>query len=322
MFFNQQSENELMSIARTQQIVMLTLAAVICCWIGLASTNLSAAVALAGALAILFGYAVILAAEFTLLAIYGTGPAVRRPTWIQVVRAWWGEVVCTPRVFCWHQPWRSRMSPDWLPPSRHLGVVLVHGFFCNRGFWNPWMVRLRSAGIPYVAVDLEPLFGSIDSYSDQIENAVRRVEDATGRAPVVVAHSMGGLAVRWWMAGHSAGARIQRVFTMGTPHRGTWLARFSAMRNGAQMRMGSDWLDELTKLEGPNNGARFVCYHSNCDNIVFPATSATLPGADNRSADGLAHVRMAFHPRVMEEILSEIKQLNAEPDKARVSTSR
>ena len=50
----------------------------------------------------------------------------------------------------------------------------------------------------------------------------------------------------------------------------------------------------------------FVCYHSNCDNIVFPASSATLPGADNRSADGLAHVSMAFHPQVMEEILSEI----------------
>jgi hypothetical protein len=75
---------------------------------------------------------------------------------------------------------------------------------------------------------------------------------------------------------------------LATPHRGTWLARFSATNNGKQMRMGSGWLDELTKLEGSSGGALFVCYHSNCDNIVFPASSATLPGADNRSADGLA----------------------------------
>ncbi len=183
------------------------------------------------------------------------------------------------------------------------------------------MVRLRAAAIPHAAVNLEPLFGSIDSYSDQIESVVRRVTDATGRAPVVVAHSMGGLAVRAWLARRSAGTRVQRVFTLGTPHSGTWLARFSTMKNGKQMRVGSGWLEALTKLEGSNGGAGFVCYHSNCDNIVFPASCATLPGADNRRVDGLAHVCMAFHPRVMEEILLEIKHLSAEPDKARAGRS-
>ena len=78
-------------------------------------------------------------------------------------------------------------------------MLFVHGFFCNRGLWNPWMRRLRAAGIPFVAVNLEPVFGSIDSYASIVEAAVRSLEQATGGAPVIVAHSMGGLAVRSWL---------------------------------------------------------------------------------------------------------------------------
>ena len=37
-----------------------------------------------------------------------------------------------------------------------------------------------------------------------------------------------------------------------------------------------------------------------------------LPGADTRRADGLAHVQMAFHPRVMDSILSEVGAMKVE----------
>ena len=64
-------------------------------------------------------------------------------------------------LFGWRQPFRHAACPDWLPappaggaPGR--GVVLVHGFMCNRGIWNPWMRRLRARGHAHVAVTLEP----------------------------------------------------------------------------------------------------------------------------------------------------------------------
>jgi pimeloyl-ACP methyl ester carboxylesterase len=180
--------------------------------------------------------------------------------------------------------------------------VLVHGFFCNRGLWNPWLQRFRAADIPFVAVNLEPVLGSIDEYGDTIATAVAAIESATGQPPLIVAHSMGGLAVRAWLAANPE-ARVQRLVTIATPHAGTWVARHARGANAAQMRQGSNWLAALAKSHEAAAPAPLLCFWSRCDNIVFPTRNATLPGADNREVAGAPHVAMVFHPDVIEEVL-------------------
>jgi len=295
-----------MSVARLQQCLIVVTITSLILWSIFSPLYVPVLVAIFGAVAIAFGYLLILASEFAMLLVFGVESGGSRPTFFQVVRAWWSETISALQVFGWRQPWRSNAEPDWVPNLSRPGVLLVHGFFCNRGFWNPWMARLRADGIPYVAVNLEPIFGSIDVHSPTIALAISRLRQATGHAPFVVAHSMGGLVVRSWLAGPSSDSSVRKIFTIGTPHGGTWLARFSAVLNGSQMRMGSSWLDGLARRESTSRHSLFVCYFSNCDNIVFPSSSATLPGADNRRADGIAHVHMAFHPRVMAPILAEI----------------
>jgi len=49
-----------------------------------------------------------------------------------------------------------------------------------------------------------------------------------------------------------------------------------------------------------------TCYYSHCDNIVFPASRATLEGADNRHLPGVAHVQMADHPEPRAELLRRL----------------
>jgi hypothetical protein len=260
--------------------------------------------ALAGAGLIVFGYAIFLGVEFVLLAaVHGDDPAPR-PRIGQLLSAWWGEVVTAPQVFCWRQPFRSRAEPDHLPPSAkgRRGLVMVHGFVCNRGLWNPWLKRLRADDIPFIAVNLEPVFGSMDAYAAIIDSAVTRIESATGLAPVLVGHSMGGLALRGWLHALSADDRAHRIVTVGTPHRGTWLARFGHTANGRQMRQGNPWLADIAQQEPADRLARFTCFYGHCDNIVFPASTATLPGADNRHVAATAHVQMLFRPQVFDEV--------------------
>ena len=182
--------------------------------------------------------------------------------------------------------------------------MLVHGLFCNRGFWTPWLRQLQQQGDAFIAVSLEPIFGSIDDYTGQIEAAVRKVAEVTGLPPLLVCHSMGGLAARSWLVRYKADARVHRVVTIGTPHQGTWLARFGRAENARQMRLGSKWLARLEVEFLTSRGTLFTCWYSNCDNIVFPASSATLPGADNRLVSGAAHVHMAFLPQVINGTLA------------------
>ena len=54
--------------------------------------------------------------------------------------------------------------------------------------------------------------------------------------------------------------------------------------------------------------ARFTCFYGHTDNVVFPASTATLAGADNRHLAGVAHVAMAFHPEVFDEVLRLLAQ--------------
>ena len=289
------------SLARLQQVIVFALLAASSGWIAWRWAR-SPLVAIGGALFIVFAYSLVLALEFILLKLVGGESATRGPTWREAIRARWAETWTTPRVFYWRQPFRWRAQPDVLDvATKKRGVVLVHGFVCNRGFWNPWMRELRASGHPFIAVNLEPVFGSIDDYGGILEDAVRRATDACRMPPVIVCHSMGGLAVRAWLR-HTA-QQVHHVVTMGSPHRGTWLGRFSHTSNGRQMRLEGDW---VTALAGHEHGVPFTCWYSNCDNIVFPASTATLPGADNRLVHGAAHVELAFRPEVMRPTLQLI----------------
>ncbi len=300
-------------LARLQQFLTIALIGLAAAWALAFLAAGRAGWALAGAVLILCGYAVFLGIEFIMLALTrGDDPAPRASAG-QLVRAWWGEVTTAPRVFCWRQPFRSQAEPDHLPAGAagKRGVLLVHGFVCNRGFWNPWMKRLRSAGVPFVAVDLEPVFGSIDAYVAILDKAAHRLAACTGQAPLVVAHSMGGLAVRAWLR-HAGAAAAQHVVTIGTPHRGTWLARFATTCNGRQMRPAHPWLTALRAGEADPTG-HYTCFYGHCDNIVFPPSTATLPGADNRHVPGTAHVHLAFRDVVFDEVWGRVAAASETP---------
>lgn len=296
------------AIARVQRALTLALVASALGWL-VFWWSLWPLAALVGFTWLALLHAWFLAIEFIAIgALNRDDPAPRASARARFV-AWLVESGATPRVFYWRQPFFSEALPDFLPqqqPTGRRGVVLVHGFVCNRGFWNPWIRRLRAQGRAVAAPSFEPVTGSIDGYSATLDQAIEQVSAATGRPPLLVCHSMGGLIARAWLrnAGDGAAGRVARIVTIASPHHGTWMARFSLHENGRQMRQSSAWLAELRRAEPPRRDALFTCWYSNCDNIVAPASSATLPGADNRLVRGAPHVALAFEPEVMRETLA------------------
>lgn len=227
-----------------------------------------------------------------------------------VVRCWWREVVAATRAFGLWQAFLSHSWANQIPrvdagPSARRGVVLVHGFVCNRGVWMRWFSELRRRGIPYIAVDLEPVFGSIDGYSAIVGQAVSDMRACTGLAPLLVCHSMGGLAVRAWLRDASRFRQIHHVATIGTPHRGTCVGGKGVTwpPNAHQMQCSSPWLAELARGESPDCAKFFTCFYSDCDNVVMPRDCATLEGADNRLVSAIPHLAMVADQGVMEQVL-------------------
>ncbi|MCV2423621.1 esterase/lipase family protein [Paucibacter sp. DJ2R-2] len=236
------------------------------------------------------------------------------PSWLALLRAWWHELASLDLVFAWQQPFACERWPDASPPTagRFRPVVFLHGYTCNRGLWNPWLRGLSEQGVPVRALTLEPAFGSIDAYAESIETAIRDLEQRyPGNPPVVVAHSMGGLALRAWYRKHGRAGRLARILTLGTPHAGTLLARFGRGRNGQEMRRGSLWLDDLAAQDSPSLAAELDCYYSRCDQIVCPVETARLPGARAIEIESTGHLGLVFHPRIQEDVW-QLLQLSPE----------
>jgi triacylglycerol lipase len=310
------------SLARLLQALVALLLLAAGSWAAFWLRRGQVAWAVAGALCIVLVHAPLMALEFLLLRRLTQGDPAPRPRLAELLRAWAAEVLGAVVVFGWRLPFRWRRFDDHLPGDAQgrRGLLLVHGFICNRGLWNPWWPRLRAAGVPCIALNLEPIFGSIDDYAAGIDAAVQRLTQATGQPPLLVAHSMGGLALRAWLRSCDGDARIHGVLTVGTPHRGTWLARVGRSRNVQQMCERSAWLLELAANEPAQRYRRFTCFYSHCDHIVFPSSTATLPGADNRHLHARAHVHLLQHPAVLDEVLRRLRE-DAEPQPAANSRS-
>ena len=295
------------TVARIQQLTTLGVLGVAGAWVAWHWTA-ATWIPVVGAVFIAFGFSVVLGLEFLVLRVVNREDPAPLASPTELLAAWGRETICALQVFCWRQPFAWDAVPDLLGPEASVanrrGVVFIHGFVCNRGFWTPWMKLLRRSGNPFVAVNLEPVFGSIDDHVATIAAAIAAVTQASGLPPVLVCHSMGGLVARAWLRAGGQAAQVHRIVTIGSPHGGTWLARFSHTGNGMQMAQGSDWVvtlaHDLQRLPEPP----FTCWYSNCDNVVFPPSMATLPGADNRLVRGAAHVELGFRPEVIAATLA------------------
>jgi len=228
------------------------------------------------------------------------------PTWSALLLAWLRELWVLEQVFTWQQPFASQRWPDRSQGgTQQHPVLFIHGYTCNRGLWNGWLRQLHGQGCALQALTLEPAFGSIDDYVEPIEQAMRALEAACpGLPPIIVAHSMGGLAVRAWLRRHGRAGRVLRVLTLGTPHGGTLLARYGRGQNSREMRWQSDWLADLAAAETPETSALFDCYFSRCDQIVCPVQTARLPGARSIELQARGHLGLVFDPRVQRDLQS------------------
>lgn len=228
-----------------------------------------------------------------------------------------GEIWAAVRVFLFQLPWAkarpavrfATVSPSALPlrSSAPIAVVLVHGYLCNHRVWDAMADRLRGAGHPVLAVDLEPVFTSIDQYAPLIEQAVAELCRQTGAEKVaLIGHSMGGLAIRAWMRAHGTD-RVARVITLGTPHAGTQIAPHTPTTNGQQMCWHSSWLQELAASETASTRSLMRIALTPQDNIVYPQREQVLSGVPVTVFDGLGHLELCLHGAVMAWVLQQLE---------------
>jgi pimeloyl-ACP methyl ester carboxylesterase len=173
-------------------------------------------------------------------------------------------------------------------------VLLQHGYSHNGAVWWGSIRALEAAGARVFTID-EPLWEDIESMAERLHHRIEAILAATGETRLaLVAHSMGGLIARAYIRRHGA-ARLAALVTIGSPHRGTRLARLALGPNGRQMRIGNPWLSELNATPLPP-GLPVLSIWSVHDTIILPQDASRLPGATEIVMHGVGHVAQPADP--------------------------
>ena len=192
-------------------------------------------------------------------------------------------------------------------------MVLVHGYFANRGYFRALVSGLEAHGAgPVFAPNLRSWMAPIETAEEELHGHIERIVAGTGQPRVVlVGHSMGGLVARAYLARRGPG-RVARLVTVASPHHGTALARWGIGPSGRQMRAGSAFLAALEAAEGARGaGVETVSIYSPHDNMVAPQATSRLAWARNVALPGLGHIAIAQSRELVAALLPVLEAAGA-----------
>lgn len=193
--------------------------------------------------------------------------------------------------------------PSDFPRSRREPVLLVHGTGVDAALnwgWN-YAPALRAQGYDVCTVDLPARStGDIQESAEYVVHALAALHAATGRKADVVAHSQGGLQVRWgltWWPGLQR--TVDDVVSLGTPEHGTaagdLLCALPCAPAAHQMKRGSAFLTALNSGDPTPGDVAYTSIFTRDDLVVTPYRTAAKEGARNIGIQEVCGIRLVTH---------------------------
>lgn len=204
-------------------------------------------------------------------------------------------------------------------PAGRRPVLLLPGWRDGARALGPLARSLVTAGWPAELVrpvSFRDPFGSNVAHAAELADALETLRHEAGGRIDVVAHSMGGLALRYYLKerrDHGVG----RAVFLATPHTGTWLAWLAFGRARPELMRNSGLVRSLGPLP-PDVPA--ICIHSPWDLRVLPRHSARLDGVPSMEIRGVTHRGMLRSRRVHAAVRAALTEGWEDPTLDGIST--
>lgn len=192
-------------------------------------------------------------------------------------------------------------------------VLLVHGLGADKSCFNTMEAHLHRAGYTVYSVSYSCVGSDIDACARLLEREAAWVLEETGADRVhVVAHSLGGVILRWAAAHTRMRDWLSIGITLGSPHRGTPMARLAPPglpglgKIVSQLRPGALPIGDAAL--GRATGARWLAIAAEND-VVVPPRYARLPSSANvRNAvvHSSGHLTLTRNTHCLALILEEL----------------
>jgi triacylglycerol lipase len=195
-------------------------------------------------------------------------------------------------------------------------ILLVHGIVDNHTIFSPLERALRRRGFTDLSsFDYGLLTSDVRATAQDLAVAVEKLVAESGYEKVhVIGHSLGGLVSRYYVQRMGGHRHVHTVVTLGTPHRGTVLARAgSVLPLVRQLRPDSDLIAELSE-PAPGCDTRFLAFYSDLDQLILPSRNARIEHPDlrvrNVGVHGIGHMSLTNDGGIAFQIAAALAQLD------------
>lgn len=187
-------------------------------------------------------------------------------------------------------------------PDGHPPLIYVHGLGGNRGnfllmSWFLHMLgRKRSYKIHFDSGQ------SLDEMAEALAQFIRSVVEVTGEPQVdLVCHSLGGIVGRLAMVDHDCTDLVKTYISLGSPHGGTYAARYANTDILRELRPDSKLIRRLGEHAWPAN-VRGISFFSHNDVFVIPGEAAALKGCEQVDVSPFTHYSYLIDPECWKRV--------------------
>jgi pimeloyl-ACP methyl ester carboxylesterase len=204
-------------------------------------------------------------------------------------------------------------------PMRHVSrpIILLHGFASSPRAMAPHARFLeRTLSREVLCLRTSPGVGDLRDSSLETYRAISNLAASdTFEYADVIGHSMGGLIASHLLKCLDRGHLVRRVVTLGTPHRGTPLAKLGAALAGqfshalSQMRPDSCLVRQLACLPVPI-GSQMISIAGSSDAVV-PRRFSELPphrGHEYHLIEGVKHLQLLWAKSVRAAVAAALRE--------------
>ena len=194
-------------------------------------------------------------------------------------------------------------------------VVVLHGLYMSGFVMRPLCSRLEKSGLKILNLTYNTLSPDRAAIFDKIDRFIG------GKPTALVCHSMGGLVARAYLEANSLQSRhVEKVITLGTPHKGSHIAKQMQqkgfdmlLKNSVEFLLpeNGDWPfnAKLYSIAGdlPIGLMPLIAKGSISDGTVL-IDETKLNGMAEHKVFHLSHTSMIYSRQVMDYIIKLINQ--------------
>ncbi|MGD2168808.1 MAG: alpha/beta fold hydrolase [Chlamydiota bacterium] len=193
-------------------------------------------------------------------------------------------------------------GPFWAKKKR-TPILMVHGYINFASVWFFHRRRLLKMGYgPIYTINLGYPFHGIDTYARKLHKKIKKIARQTKRNDIIlIGHSMGGLVSSQYFLKYAEKGTVKAIITLGSPLKGTKVAKLGVGKCARQMRENSSFIKNLK-----DNLPEKVFYNvvTKKDQLVIPYRSGLITGdrAKRYVLDDIGHASLLYSTRVSKKL--------------------